>query len=199
MKQNALGLASICILATGVLVMISATVSLYGGMQETLDSNYPQGLYLSCHIYENDNLVETKGYADKDAFHLAENFIGMKGSCNEVAQAFINSYFGEEYNNLTKELRESIVIYLFGTGKIDRDALGKRIKEAFARVLEIRLENGAEPIEPLNIDGINIGLNAFVTDFLKNTILGSLKSLSTEEYGVKDFDKIEIIINNKDN
>lgn len=50
----------------------------------------------------------------------------------------------------------------------------------------------------LNIDGINIGLNAFVTDFLKNTILGSLKSLSTEEYGVKDFDKIEIIINNKD-
>ena len=64
--------------------------------------------------------------------------------------------FGEEYNNLTKELRESIVIYLFGTGKIDREALGKRIKEAFARVLEIRLENGAEPIEPLNIDGINI-------------------------------------------
>ena len=64
--------------------------------------------------------------------------------------------FGEEYNNLTKELRKSIVIFLFSTSKIDREALGKRIKEAFARVLEIRLENGAEPIEPLNIDGINI-------------------------------------------
>ena len=34
--------------------------------------------------------------------------------------------------------------------------LGKRIEEIFARVLEIRLENGAEPIEPLNIEGINI-------------------------------------------
>ena len=64
--------------------------------------------------------------------------------------------FGEEYNNLTKELRKSIVIFLFSTSKIDREALGKRIKEMFARVLEIRLENGAEPIEPLNIDGINI-------------------------------------------
>lgn len=50
--------------------------------------------------YENDNLVETKGYADKDAFHLAENFIGMKGSCNEVAQAFIDAYFGEGYDVL---------------------------------------------------------------------------------------------------
>lgn len=64
--------------------------------------------------------------------------------------------FGEEYNRLIKELSDSVTIFLFGTGKIDREALGKRIKEAFARVLEIRLENGAEPIEPLNIDGINI-------------------------------------------
>ena len=64
--------------------------------------------------------------------------------------------FGEEYNNLTKELRKSIVIFLFSTSKIDREALGKRIEEIFARVLEIRLENGAEPIEPLNIDGIDI-------------------------------------------
>ena len=64
--------------------------------------------------------------------------------------------FGEEYNNLTKELRKSIVIFLFSTIKIDREALGKRIEEIFARLLEIRLENGAEPIEPLNIEGINI-------------------------------------------
>ncbi|MCQ2354968.1 MAG: ABC transporter permease [Clostridia bacterium] len=55
MKQNAVGLASICILATGVLVMISTTVSLYSGMQETLDSNYPQDLYLSCNRYSPDN------------------------------------------------------------------------------------------------------------------------------------------------
>ncbi len=55
MKQNAVGLASICILATGVLVMISATVSLYGGMQETLDQNYPQDLYLYGNWYSNDD------------------------------------------------------------------------------------------------------------------------------------------------
>ena len=47
MKQNAVGLASIAILATGVLVMISTTVSLYSGVQDTMETNYPRQLYLS--------------------------------------------------------------------------------------------------------------------------------------------------------
>ena len=47
MKQNAVGLASIAVLATGVLVMISTTVSLYAGAEETVKRNYPQDYYLS--------------------------------------------------------------------------------------------------------------------------------------------------------
>jgi len=57
MKQNAVGLASICILATGVLVMLSSTVSLYSGMQDTLDSSYPQHLYVSCDWYTSDDIA----------------------------------------------------------------------------------------------------------------------------------------------
>ena len=60
MKQNAVGLASIAILATGVLVMISTTVSLYAGMQETLDKNYPQDYYLSVkNRFEGTDTVDT--------------------------------------------------------------------------------------------------------------------------------------------
>ena len=47
MKQNAVGLASIAVLATGVLVMISTTVSLYAGAEETVKRNFPQDYYLS--------------------------------------------------------------------------------------------------------------------------------------------------------
>jgi len=46
MKQNAVGLASICILSTGVLVAISTTVSLYSGTEKMLDTMYKQDLYL---------------------------------------------------------------------------------------------------------------------------------------------------------
>ena len=48
----------------------------------------------------NDELLEAKGPADIDAFTLAQSFIGMRGSCVTVAQAFINSYFGEGYDVL---------------------------------------------------------------------------------------------------
>lgn len=49
----------------------------------------------------------------------------------------------------------------------------------------------------LSIDEKNIGLNFFVNDFIKNTTTGMLKTLKTEEFGVKDFNKVEININKK--
>ena len=49
----------------------------------------------------------------------------------------------------------------------------------------------------LAIDGVNIGLNRFVSDYLKQTILGVLTPLKIKEYGVEDFDNIDITIKNK--
>ena len=55
MKQNAVGLASIAILATGVLVMISSTVSLYAGYEGILNGNYPHDLYLQAGFEDKDS------------------------------------------------------------------------------------------------------------------------------------------------
>ena len=41
MKQNAVGLANICIMSTVVLVLISVTVSLYAGMEDILETRFP--------------------------------------------------------------------------------------------------------------------------------------------------------------
>lgn len=41
MKQNAAGLASICILSTGVLLVVSTTVSLYFGNEDAINTRYP--------------------------------------------------------------------------------------------------------------------------------------------------------------
>lgn len=46
MKQNAVGLANICVLSAGVLVMVSATTSLVLGMQDILDTRYPKDFVL---------------------------------------------------------------------------------------------------------------------------------------------------------
>lgn len=58
MKRNGAGLASICILATMVLVMISSTTSLYFGEEDALSSRYPREINISfssldTQIYKN--------------------------------------------------------------------------------------------------------------------------------------------------
>ena len=50
MKRNGAGLASICILSTMVLVMISSTTSLYFGTDDALASRYPRENYMEFHI-----------------------------------------------------------------------------------------------------------------------------------------------------
>ena len=47
MKQNAIGLASICILSTGVLLMISMTVSIYFGINDIMVNRYPYDVDIS--------------------------------------------------------------------------------------------------------------------------------------------------------
>ena len=64
MKQNAVGLASIAILSTGVLVMVSTTVSLYAGLEGTLARNYPDHLYISA-AYGNEDGVTVSVPGDK--------------------------------------------------------------------------------------------------------------------------------------
>lgn len=54
MKQNAVGLASIAILSTGVLVMISSTVSLYSGVDDVVDTYYPMHAYFTAEYSEDD-------------------------------------------------------------------------------------------------------------------------------------------------
>lgn len=44
MKQNAAGLANICILSTAVIVMLSTTFSLYIGMEDVLRTRYPRNI-----------------------------------------------------------------------------------------------------------------------------------------------------------
>lgn len=60
MKQNAAGLATICILSTAVLVVISGTVSLYIGTDESIRNRYPKDVMTS-YLYEADMEEELGG------------------------------------------------------------------------------------------------------------------------------------------
>ncbi len=56
MKRNGAGLASICILCTMVLVMLSATVCLYVGTEDSLRSRYPRNISLDTTVSDTSML-----------------------------------------------------------------------------------------------------------------------------------------------
>ena len=60
MKQNAVGLANICILSTMVLVMLSSTVSLYIGQEDVLRSRYRKECMLRITTQKEDEEDKVK-------------------------------------------------------------------------------------------------------------------------------------------
>lgn len=56
MKQNAVGLANICILSTAVLVMISSTFSLYIGQEDSINRVYPREIILRAFNATDENM-----------------------------------------------------------------------------------------------------------------------------------------------
>lgn len=72
MKRNGAGLASICILATMVLVMISSTATLYIGSKDALHTRYPRDINMDFRFVEtealsNDNIEVLRNNINKTA------------------------------------------------------------------------------------------------------------------------------------
>ena len=61
MKQNAAGLANICILSTMVLVMLSSTLSMYLGMENMLNTRYARSIMITAWDYDEASIQKIKG------------------------------------------------------------------------------------------------------------------------------------------
>ena len=57
MKQNAVGLANICILSTGVLIMLSTTCSLYTGMDDLLRNRFPRNVQMQADAATSEQIA----------------------------------------------------------------------------------------------------------------------------------------------
>lgn len=78
MKQNAVGLANICILSTMVLVTVSTTVSLYAGLEGSLDRMFP---------YDVDVIQDvTEGSGEDDAAITAENLTELQAAAERSSR-----------------------------------------------------------------------------------------------------------------
>ncbi|AHF07247.1 ABC transporter permease [Desulfitobacterium metallireducens] len=57
MKQNAVGLANICILSTAVIVMLSTTISLYVGVEDALRTRFPRNISMNAQFVSDEQVM----------------------------------------------------------------------------------------------------------------------------------------------
>ncbi len=93
--------------------------------------------------------------------------------------------------DLIEERGHDIVDTLFANncGYNDGEAIAAEIREG-----NLTVENLDSIHCYMSIDDKVVGLNRFVSDYLKQNILGVINTLNLDDYGVKDVRKIELII-----
>jgi len=79
MKQNAVGLANICILCTMVMVMLSGTLSLYLGMEEVVNEQYPGDINVQVRYYSPDPEKGEEPFDPAAMLALQMDFVESRG------------------------------------------------------------------------------------------------------------------------
>ena len=147
MKQNAAGLASICILATMVIVMVSSTVSLYIGLEDALRTNYIREISVSASNVTYDDIkqvddaiaetVKIRGlsihnpirlrYASEAAIQDRNAFTGIRSAgFSSSGLSMLMFITAEEYHRIegvSVELSEGEALVYIVKGKLPGETL----------------------------------------------------------------------------
>lgn len=86
MKQNAVGLANICILSTMVLVAVSTTVSLYVGIEDIMKERYPNEINISAYY-------DTGAPAEDSIAPIVEKSVKESGRKIRQEEDYLELYF----------------------------------------------------------------------------------------------------------
>lgn len=112
MKQNAVGLANICILSTMVLVMLSTTVSLYIGVEEQLENRYPKDLAITLYQPKEEeitvSLQAVKDTVDRNNTTI-NNFLDYR-YLSFVAKMVGDTFITDRESNSTNDLQQLFFI-----------------------------------------------------------------------------------------
>lgn len=144
MRQNAVGLANICILSTMVLVLISVTVSLYVGKEGMLKQQYQQDISISL-PYEEQALEEVSDclqrVAEENGVTLENQFayragvfytfvdgnrVGSQVSGGMTTLTKVTLLSLEDYNRIMgeqKSLQDGEALFFTNTANFNRDTI----------------------------------------------------------------------------
>lgn len=156
MKQNAAGLANICILSTAVIIIISSTMSLYMGVEDAIRTRYPS------HI-----IVNLENVSDENAAKIDE-LILLKTKEAKLIQKDVVKYRSMEYlcmqdgNNFSKEVIsfkavDNIAVLGFITLDEYNKMEGKNVKLNKGEILLYSFRGNIQGDE-INLNGLKLSV-----------------------------------------
>lgn len=102
MKQNAVGLANICILSTAVLIMVFSTASLYIGMEDVLRTRYPRDIAIDANLSKEKQVeLNHKIKELADSYHVGINNDIEFNSVSMLTKQDNNTFTDADKDSLT--------------------------------------------------------------------------------------------------
>lgn len=174
MKQNAVGLANICILSTMVLVMISTTICMYAGMEDIMTTRFPMEFEVANYatVPEEEKVIDqivdeecgkygvtvdsglcfheggVTAKRDKESFDiLASSFSYSEEGLCELHLIPVSDYNEMENRDVTLN-RDEILVYA------PQGAYGKDHMKFSGKSWKIKEELKECKIEPMNQSGL---------------------------------------------
>ena len=124
MKQNAVGLANICVLSTMVLVMLSSTFSLWYGMNDIVDNYYPREFQFTPSEYSDKDIKNLKAWINNtlDDFDQKPTDIieykSLNFACINHGDTFIVDKANSTYSNMVNDISTLSFVTLDDYNKI---------------------------------------------------------------------------------
>lgn len=148
MKQNAVGLANICILSTAVLLMISTTLSTYVGIEDVLNTRFSRDISVTMYHTDEEKIQQLTEAAQEEcrlagadpslllnyrylSFTLSQQGDSFAASGSASSVSSLAALPLEDYNRITGqslELSEGEILLYVANGSISGDfiQLGER-------------------------------------------------------------------------
>jgi putative ABC transport system permease protein len=162
MKQNAVGLANICILSTMVLVTVSTTVALYAGFEDIMDERFPNDLSITL---PEAGEGELEAVAQKVRTAIAEHQLDLTSWQEYTALSFAAKYENGTFTADTENfsgVQGACMVSVITAPEYDR-LTGEKTSLAPGEVLVY--SNDKTPQDAIRLLGIQYTIRAHLDSF----------------------------------
>lgn len=199
MKQNAVGLANICILSTAVIVMLSTTVSLYIGVEDVLRTRYPRNIILDADNVSPEQVESLNRLIEEQ---VSQTGVNQKNILSFRYMSFVTTKNGSEHVSSHQPVyAPNDISYFMIITQDEYNRIQNTSVSLDGNEILLYIQRGEIPEDKINFNGLEFNIKERISEFpavdqLSNVLAQVYFTVVKDEETVK---KINLALNNNMN